>query len=70
MVAKTQRGKHNEQEVINAYICVQRKYGKIFYDLTKERIYREVSEITDHSTSRISKIVREFIKGKLKLERD
>jgi hypothetical protein len=68
MVAKTKRGKHCEQEIINAYLKIKERYGEIFPHIGREKIYDDVAEITDYTPHRIGIVVNEFTKGKIIIE--
>lgn len=68
MTAKTERGKHCEREIIEAYLKVETMYGNLFKHLGKTKIYQDVADITDYSVHRIGIIVRQYIKGKIRIE--
>jgi hypothetical protein len=69
MASVTDRGKHCEQEVISTYLAVKEKYGEIFPHIGKEKIYDDISEVTKYSVHRIGIVIREFIKGKIRIDK-
>ena len=70
MTAKTERGKHCEHEIIEAYLKVCNMYGELHKHLGKIKLYQDVADITDFSPHYIGIIVRQYIKGKIRIEKD
>jgi len=65
MVAKTDRGKHCEREIVTWYLKIKEKYGDVFPHIGKERIYSEIADETEYSTHRIAIVIRDYIRGRI-----
>ena len=68
MVAKTDRGKHCEQEIIKEYENLKIKYGEAFGHMTRKKIYLDIERVTAYSKSRIGIIVNDYLRGRIKME--
>lgn len=64
-MAKTQRGKKNECEIIAAWYFVKNNYGKHFPSIAKEKVYMDIVDITRYSMSRVQYIMGEYFKGNI-----
>lgn len=65
MVAKTDRGKFCEQEIIRNYLEVQEHYQKqgVLGYMTRQKVYDDVADRLGYSTARVKAVILEYMKG-------